>query len=279
MRDKNEIDNFVIVTGILYNESYLSDEFYQNILETIWKEIENAFHAKIFIRLITTSVAKISRQNGLKDICKNYLENLAEFNHCFGNSDDRQILLREVGAALKLFSVQNKEEKKMTVATDPSAFYKNLIMVLNAKNINQIINQTKSISTLKKNEMMNVVDYFIAIAISSLQPHSIYVKVAEKLKNVSASDAPTFTFKSCLEKKLNEEISKCLDDKKNIELVVFKWASFIGDLFLSNVVNSQLLASTFEALFERENNNYKIVDAIGFLMKKVVIILYPKRIH
>lgn len=188
VKDKNEIEHLVIITGVLYNKSYLSDEFYQKILKNIWKEIENVFHAKIFIRLITTSFAKISGNN-LSNICKGYLENLAEYSHSFGHSGDRQVLLKEVGAALKLFMVtpSNDNVKTMPVA-DPSTFYKNLIMVLNASNINQIINQIKSINTLKKNEMMNVVDYFIAFAISSHQPISVYVKLAERLQNATASD-------------------------------------------------------------------------------------------
>lgn len=264
------MENLVIITGVLYNKNYLSDEFYQKILETVWKEIENAFHAIIFIRLITTSATKIAHNGLFLNACKNYLENLAEFNHSFGNSEDRQILLREIGTALKIFSVNNKEvKKKPAVAADPTVFYKNLIAVLDANNLSQIINQTKSITTLKKSEMMTVMDSFLATTIRSEQPQSIYIKVAEKLKNASASDAPAFTFKLCLEEKLKEEFSKCLDDKKNMELAVLKWTSFVGDLFLSNVVTIQLLASIFEALFERENDDLKIVDAIGLLMKKV----------
>lgn len=253
----------MIVTGILYNKNFLRDEFFLLFLEKLWNVVENVFNVKILTRLITTCASKITK-NGMAKVAKNYLDNLVTYQHSFGNANERQELLNEVLMALKLLYERNQEVK---IATTSSQKFQNILAVMKNENFKQIVQNLKTIFPVKKSEMIKIVEIFIESVILKNQ-NFLFVKLAEKLRNGLSVDDKTFTFKFYLEEKLKSELKICIENEQKMANV-FKWTSLIGDLFLSNVVSMQLIASAFEVLFEKEMNDKRIVEAIGMLMKKV----------
>lgn len=264
-----EIERLVVIAGIFYNKSFLNDAFFVKILEKMWSEIEDVSHAKLLIRLIITCTEKVVK-NGLGKICKNYLDNLVEYNHSFGNNNDRKELLDDALEAIQLLMIHSKSvvKKEPEVVANPAILINNLISEVDVKNFNSIIKKIKLIGPVKKADLEKIIDHFIKNALSNYTSN-LYVKLAEKIRNLQAIDVQSLTFKSHLDEKLKEEISKCLDDEKNMEVIMLKWTLFIGQLYLSNVVTIELITRTFETLFQRESNNKKIIDAIAALMKMV----------
>lgn len=256
----------MIITGEFYNRSLISDSFYLKVLEKLWNEIINAHHVKIFNLLIVTCAEKITR-NGLAATCKDYLDNLAKHIHSFGDCRDQQFLSNEIVKTMKLLMMRNQEFKKTAVG-NPLTFFKNFLVTLSESNFKHVVQQIKSVFPVKKAEMAIIVDIYIKAATLSNQPE-LFVKFAEKIRNAGSIDAQNFTFKIQLEERLGGQIRKFLDDIDRMETASFKWSSMVGDLYLSNLVSIQLISITFQALFERESNNKKIVDMINILMKKV----------
>jgi hypothetical protein len=260
----------IVITGEFYNKSLISDGFYLKVLEKLWNEIINAHHVKIFNLLIVTCAGKIIR-NGLASTCKNYLDNLAKYIHSFEEVKDQQFLSNDIVKTLKLLMMHNQEYRKQNMGP-PSNHIKTLLATINEENFKSVIQQIKSIFPVKKTEMAEIVDVYIKMATLS-NNQEFFVKFAEKIRNAGSSDAQNFTFKAVLEERLKGQMVKLLDDIDRMETTSVKWSSMIGDLYLVNVVSIQLLSVTFQALFEREAGNQKIVDIINSLMRKVRIIL------
>lgn len=242
----------------------ISDEFYLKLLEKLWNEIINAHHVKIFNILIATCAAKITR-NGIAAKCKDYLDNLAKYIHSFEEVRDRQFLSNDIVKTMKLLMIHHMEHRKAIVGS-PANYFKMLLPGITGENGKQIVQKIKAIFPVKRIEMMEIVDAYIKTTISSNQ-QDVYIKFAEKIRNGGISDAQNFTFKMFLEERLKGHLLKYLDNVE--ESVVIKWTSMFSNLYLSNVVTIELLSTTFQALFERELNNKKIVDIINILMRKV----------
>lgn len=263
--DKRKSLQLILMTGEFFNMGLMKNQTFISCLEKLLNDIGREHQIILFHELIKISMDKII-QNGITNVCKTFLDVLAKRVPSIVDLSDRNLITWELFVTIKvlLFRCQKFQ-------TDcPVTFFKMFLSNLSEDTFMSKLKHIKFYYNYKKEQLAEVVEFFLLTAISSYQS-PIYVKLAEELQGVIAVDDNKFTFKTHMEFKLHDVIKNFLDDVPNESKMteLFKITSFVGDLYAGNVASIYLVLCILEMLLEKEIENRKIVDCIKVLLQKV----------
>ncbi|XP_070492392.1 uncharacterized protein [Chironomus tepperi] len=263
--DKRKNLQLILLIGEFYNMGFMKNQTFIACLEILLKNIGTDHQITLFHQLIKITFDKII-QNGITNVIKIFMDTMAKKLPTIADPKDRNLASWELFVTMKIL-IYRQQKAQMQC---PVTFFKMFITNLNEETIVMKLEELKYGYSFKKEQIMEIVDFFLITAISSFQS-AVYVKLADELHAIKSATDESFTFQKHMEFKLHDVIKNILTDIKNesnmIEL--FKMTSFVGDLFVGNVASIYLVLCILEMLLEKEVQSKKIVDCIKILLQKV----------
>lgn len=263
--DKRKQLQLILLIGEFYNLGFMKNQIFIACLEKLLNDIGTDHQITLFHQLIKISFDKII-QNGITNVIKIFMDMLAKKLPTIVDAKDRNLAAWELFVTMKIL-IYRQQKAQLEC---PVTYFKLFLSNLNEETIMIKLEELKFRYSYKKEQIAEIVEFFLLSAISSFQS-AIYVKLADELHAIKSATDESFTFKKHMEFKLHDVIKNILNDIQNetnmIEL--FKMTSFVGDLFVGNAASIYLVLCILEMLLEKEIENKKIVDCIKILLQKV----------
>ncbi|CAG9798232.1 unnamed protein product [Chironomus riparius] len=263
--DKRKHLQLILLIGEYYNMGFMKNQTFIACLEKLLNDIGTDHQITLFHQLIKISFDKII-QNGITNVIKTFMDMLAKKLPTIVDANDRNLAAWELYVTMKIL-IYRQQKAQMQC---PVTYFKLFISNLNEESIVMKLEELKYRYCYKKEQIAEIVEFFLLTAISSFQT-AIYVKLANELHAIKSATDDSYTFQKHMEFKLHDVIKNILNDIENETKMIklFNMTSFVGDLFVGNVASIYLVLCILEMLLEKEVESKKIVDCIKILLQKV----------
>jgi len=264
--EKRKHLQLILLIGEFYNMGFMKNQAFISCLEKLLNNIGTDHQITLFHQLIKISFDKII-QNGITNVIKTLMDMLAKNLPTIVDPKDQNLAAWELYVTMKVLIYRQQKAQLQCPVTYFKLFLSNL---MNDEAIVMKLEELKFRYSYKKEQIAEIVEFFLLTAISSFQT-AIYVKLADELHAIKSATDENFTFQKHMEFKLHDVIKNVLNDIDNeIKMIeLFKLTSFVGDLFVGNAASIYLVLCILEMLLEKEIESKKIVDCIKILLQKV----------